>query len=225
MARNLGLTYEDRIISILEERGLLPFELKTNLQGNDAGFRHNGLDRYLELKNKTDTDFGQKGLKWNSQDGWEWKELDVITEMYSEIGILRQIGKQFRPNLYTVSKFDFTLQHRILDQRAFEKQIDLSGADYLHKFYARKNCFYIQVENKGFYYLERDIANLGVPRFDPTLRLRLRAKVRNSFPAYNYGFFATLKVNKRSIRKSDFDIEEKMGRRFPPFTDNDFTAL
>lgn len=218
MGINLGLKYEDRIINILEDRGLFPFTLKYNLQGNDAGFRHRGLDRYLELKNQTDTDFGQKGLKWSSETGWEWKELDVITEMYSEIGIIRQIDKQFRPNLYNVSKFDFNQQHRIKDQRAFEKQIDLSGAEYLHKFYARKNCYYIQVENKGFYYLERDIANLGVPRFDPTMRLRLRAKVRNSFPAYNYGFFATIKVNKRTIRKSEFDIEEKMGKRFPPIS-------
>lgn len=216
MARNLGLKYEDRIIEILETRGLLPFSLKNDLKGNDAGFVQNGIKRFLEVKNSTDTDFGQKGLKWSSHNGWEWKEADVITQMYQDIGVIRQIDKGFKPNLFNVSKFDLTQQHRIQDQRAFEKKIELSGADYLHKFYARKDCFYIQVENKGFYYLERDIAGLGVPQFDPSLRLRLRAKVRSSFPAYNYSFFATIKVNKTTIRKSDFDIEEKLGRRFPP---------
>jgi hypothetical protein len=217
MAINLGLKYEDRIIDILESRGVLPFYLKNDLKGNDAGFIHKNTPRYLELKNRTDTDFGQKGLKWSIKGGWQWKEVDAITQMYDNVGVIRQINKGFKPNLFTVNKFDITRQHRIQDQRGFENQIDLNGAGYLHKFYAQKNCFYIQIENKGFYYLERDIAALGVPQFDPTLRLRLRAKVRNSFPPYNYSFFATIKVNKRSIRKSDFDIEEKLGRKFPPF--------
>lgn len=216
MARNLGLKYEDKIIAILEERGVLPFYLKNNLQGNDAGFNHLGIDRFLELKNRTDTDFGQKGLKWSKREGWNWKKDDVVTRMYENIGVLKQIKQGFEPNLFTMSKMNITRQHRLQDQRDFEKQIELDGADYLHQFYAEKNCFYIQVENKGFYYLERDIAGLGVPQFDPKLRLRLRAKVRNSFPPYNYSFFATIKVNKRTIRKSDFDIEEKLGRKFPP---------
>lgn len=216
MGRNRGQKYEDRIIDILEDRGLLPVTLKKNLQGNDAGFVHRGINRFLELKNRTDTDFGQKGLKWSQRNGWEWKEKDVITEMYSEFGVIKQIDRSFVPNLFTVDKMKLTRQHRIQDQRGFEMKLDLRRADYLHKFYARKNCYYIQVEGKGFYHLERDIAQLGVPRFDPILRLRLRAKVRNSVPAYNYSFFATLKVNKRSIRKSEFDIEELQGRKFPP---------
>ncbi len=216
MAGNLGLKYEDKIIAILENRGLLPLYLKNDLTGNDAGFRHKSINRFLELKNRTDTDFGQKGLNWSRKKGWEWKDNDIITEMYDGIGVTRQIDKTFQPNLFSVSKLKITQRHRIQDQRGFEKQIELSGAAYLHQFYARKNCFYIQIENKGFYYLERDIAGLGVPQFDPNLRLRLRAKVRNSFPAYNYSFFATIKVNKRSIRKSEFDIEETMGRKFPP---------
>ncbi len=216
MARNLGQEYEDKIIKLLENRGVLPASLKNNLQGNDAGFRHNNINRFLEVKNRTDTDFGQKNLKWSEQNGWHWTEADQITEMYDEIGVMRQIDKSFKPNLYSVNRFDFNQQHRIQDQKAFEKQIELKGAVYLHKFYARKDCYYIQVENKGFYHLERDIAGLGVPKFDPIIRLRLRAKVRDKFPPYNYSFFATIKVNKRSIRKSDFDIEEKLGRKFPP---------
>ena len=216
MARNKGQDYEVYINDLLEKKNLFPLHLKNNLDGKDSAFKHRGVIYFLELKNNVAPDFGQKGLKWSETGGWEWTKRDEITDMYDLLGVIDKINKNFKPNLFTVSPTAFTAQHRIQDQKNFEKTIDLDQKRYLHTYYARKNCYYIQVEDKGFYHLEQDIAKLGVPQFDPDLTLRLRAKVRSSLPVSNYAFWAVIRVKQRSIRKTEFDLEENGDKRFPP---------
>jgi len=60
--RNRGQIYEDHIKSLLKERNLLP----DSLHENDAGFIHNGVVYYVEIKNQNAPDFGQKGLIWDN---------------------------------------------------------------------------------------------------------------------------------------------------------------
>ena len=64
---NLGQQYEKEILSLLRKRNLLP----EDLHGNDAGFIHKGNVYYLEVKNLLAPDFGQKGLVWSQDKGWE----------------------------------------------------------------------------------------------------------------------------------------------------------
>ncbi len=219
MPRNLGQKYEDEINQILEDKGFFPLQLKGNLGGNspDSAFTHRNGIYYLELKNKNAPDFGQKFMTWNEGSGWSWTTPDEITGMYDSFNVLGRINSNFKPNLFTKDKNSFQPQYKIEDQKAFENTFDLDAGDYLHRYYANKNCYYIQIENKGFYYLEQDVANLGVPQFDPDLTLRLRAKERDKSSHHSYSFLAVIRLKARSIRKTGYDIEEKGGKIFPLF--------
>ena len=73
---------------------------------------------------------------------------------------------------------------------------------------------YIQLENYGFYHLEKDIANLGAKKFDGQISLRLRAKTNHSKPIYKYSFLVVMKLSKKPT-KSDWDLEGGDGRKFP----------
>jgi len=211
---NKGQKYEAYIYNLLEERGI---KIPLDLAGNDVGFRHKGVDYYVEVKNRKAPDYGQKGLVWDKTDKWKWREQDNISQMFDDIGVIGMIDKSFEPKLYTIANESLTAADRSSDQRAFEKSnIPLVGASYLYNFYARRKCYYIQIEDKGFYYLQKDIANLGVPQFAPTLTLRLRAKTHHSFPIHKYSFFAVIRANKSSIGVTKFDFEEKGGKKFPP---------
>ncbi len=92
----------------------------------------------------------------------------------------------------------------------------LDNANFIYDYYARKDCFYIQIEGKGFYILKEDVAKLGVPQFNPILNfIRLRAKTHNSEPIYNYSFRAEIQAKRKSLKVSKFGIEEIVGK-FPP---------
>jgi hypothetical protein len=209
---NLGQIYEKRIQDILAEKELLP----DHLCGNDAGFKHKGMIFFVEVKNKTAPDFGQKKLTWTKQNGWQWSERDSITDLYDRLGVMKHIDRNFVPRRYTVSANSITMLDKRFDQQQFEKRgIILDNPRYLYEYYAQKNCYYIQIENKGLYHLKNDIANLIVPRFQPELTLRLRAKTHHSIPIYSYSFFAVIQAKTNVLTKSPYDLEEKVGE-FPP---------
>jgi hypothetical protein len=211
---NKGQQYEYDITELIKSNGIT---VPLDLQNNDTGFVYKGVEYFVEVKNKTAPDYGQKGLVWSQIHKWQWRENDSISKMFDAIGVTGLIDPKFVPKLYSVSKHLLTPMDRSADQRAFEQSnIPLTGAGYLHDFYARKNCYYIQIEGKGFYHLQKDIAQLGVPQFDPDLTLRLRAKTHASIPVHHYSFFAVIQANRRSIRFTKYDLEEKNGRIFPP---------
>jgi len=209
---NKGQKYEQGIQRRLIDLGYLPDDLK----GNDAGFIHLGMPYFLEVKNKKAPDFGQKGIIWNRETGWEWRQPDIITEMYNSIGAIRHINENFIPRRYSIPQKEITQSDKKYDQQSIKKSgIELNDPDLLFEYYARKQCYYIQIEEKGFYYLKEDIAELNVPQFKPKLSFRLRAKTHNSLPIYNYSFFAVINVYVANYPRSKFDIEEKVGV-FPP---------
>lgn len=210
-AWNLGQLYEKKIQELLADRDLLPYDLR----GNDAGFFHKGNTYYVEVKNKSAPDFGQKKLTWTKREGWKWNEKDAVTDLYDELGVIKQIDRKFIPKRYTVSANSLSVLDKRYDQKTFEKRdIPLGNTSYLYEFYARKHCYYIQIENKGLYYLKNDVANLLVPRFKPDLTLRLRAKTHQSVPVYAYSFFAFIQARTSRMLASPFDLEEKVGK-FP----------
>lgn len=152
---------------------------------------------------------------WNNENGWSWRRHDVITELFDDFGVFNHIDKTFIPRRYTKDEEKITSDDRLFDQHHFEKRgIQLGNTNYLYEYYGRKNCFYIQIENRGFYYLQKDIANIEVPQFNPDLTLRLRAKTHHSYPIYKYSFFAVIQLGSRPVN-SIYDLEEKVGN-FPP---------
>ena len=220
MASNLGQQYEQKIRDLLRAKSLLPLLLETNLDGNDAGFTHKGVSYFVEVKNRTAPDFGQKGLIWErSSKNWNWREQDIVSNLYDQFGAKKHIDKNFVPRRYSVEPLHkLTLADKKYDQKQFEKRgVELKNLNLLYQFYARKKCYYIQIEGKGLYYLLQDIANLNVPRFVPELNLRLRAKTHHSSPTYAYSFFAVMTAKTSAMHQSQFDLEEKAGK-FPPIT-------
>lgn len=216
MPLNQGQIYEERIRQILRTRSLLP----NNLEGNDAGFIQKGVAYFVEIKNINAPDFGQKGLVWDKLSKvWSWRESDIVSQLYDTFGVKNYIDKNFIPKRYSVEPIEkITEQDRQFDQRNFEKSgIPLGNINLLYEFYARKKCFYIQLESKGLFSLKQDIANLNVPRFNPQLTLRLRAKTHHSVPVHKYSFFAVIQAKTNSLPLSPFDLEGKVGK-FPMIT-------
>ena len=85
MPYNDGQLYEKSIQAILRSKKLLP----AVLGNNDAGFIQNGTDYFIEVKNRRAPDFGQKKINWSVSKNWHWAEVDEITELYDELGVIK----------------------------------------------------------------------------------------------------------------------------------------
>jgi hypothetical protein len=223
---NKGLVYEARIKSILTTHQLFTPSLAAECKhsGNDAGFIHNGKNYFLELKNIIAPDYGAKKIIYSPiANRWKWNETDEMSDLFDKLGILSK-AKVFIPRKYTKPDQSLTEEDKDFDRKSFahkvtEKELDitnlgLSGASILHQYYAKKNCFYIQIEGKGFYHLLEDPAKLGVPQFIPAVVFRLRAKTHSSANFANYSFRVVLTASRRSFLDSGFDLENPT--RFPP---------
>tara|TARA_Y100000389_G_scaffold173814_1_gene183273 strand:- start:129 stop:593 length:465 start_codon:yes stop_codon:yes gene_type:complete len=144
------------------------------------------------------------------------------------------IDSSFIPRKFTKEKLLITKEDKIYDQKKFEKPNIEIPLNTLFEYYAEKKCFYIQLQNHGLYYMKDDINNLGVPQFDGTISLRLRAKTIYSterkrkkndqgkfitintgkLTHWNYNFLGVIKMSKKPT-PSNRDIEELDGREFP----------
>lgn len=215
---NKGLEYERKIKAILVARGILPPHLlgKLTSTGNDAGFVHSGREYFLEIKNLTAPDYGAMKIVYEpAKKSWKWNEPDEMSDLFDKIGVLKKIAN-FEPRKYVKPDSQLTQNDKDFDRQKFEQTIVLpgtSGASLLHEYYAKKTCFYIQIEGKGFYHLLDDRAGLSVPKFIPVVALRLRAKPHSSIPIHNYSFRVVIVGARRSILPSAHDIEDK--NRFP----------
>lgn len=216
---NKGLEYERKVKQILIDRALLPPQLAAKLtkSGNDAGFVHQGAHYFLEIKNRTAPDYGSKKIIYDSvRKTWKWNNPDAMSDMFDDIGILNKIAN-FIPRKYIKFDSELTPIDKNYDLMNFERTVELDGtfgAKLLHKYYAKKDCYYIQVEGKGIFHMAEDRANLNVPRFSPEVTLRLRAKPHSSFPVHNYSFRIIIIGARRSIPSSTHDLEDP--NRFPP---------
>lgn len=215
---NKGLEYERKIKENLVSRALLPPHLLGKLTGtgNDAGFVHNGREFFLEVKNRSAPDYGAKKIIFDpAAKMWRWNEPDAMSDLFDKIGVLKKIA-DFEPRKYVKPDGQLTQAGKEFDRKNFEQSIDLgesAGASLLHEYYAKKNCFYIQVEGKGFYHLLDDRAGLGTRQFIPVVSLRLRAKPHSSIPIYNYSFRVVIVGARQSIPLSTYDLEDD--KRFP----------
>jgi hypothetical protein len=217
---NKGLEYERKIKDLLIKRNLLPMHLQGQLisTGNDAGFKHDKKEFFLEIKNKDAPDYGAKKIVYDpAKKIWKWNETDYMSALFDKIGVLNQINK-FEPRKYVKPDALLTQDDKDFDRRSFEKTITLSGtsgANLIHEYYDQKRCYYIQVEGKGFYYLLANQAGINnMQKFLPVVSLRLRAKTHSSDSLHNYSFRVIIVGSRRTIFKSNFDLEDV--NRFPP---------
>ncbi len=217
---NKGLKYEHQIKQYLRELKIMPdhlFGICTQY-GNDAAFIHKGESYFLEIKNRSAPDYGAKKIIYDTFNRiWRWNEDDDISQMFDSIGVLNKIPA-FEPRKHVKADIDLTQADKNYDLLNFRNRIELgsAGPNFIHEYYARKRCYYIQIEGKGFYHLLSDPAGLGVPQFQPEVKVRLRAKTHSSKPISNYSFRAVLVGTMSSIYPSDYNIEGN----FPPIQPN-----
>lgn len=215
---NKGDEYEQKLFMILfKSKVVFPGITRAGAGGGtDIVLIHKGKRINLEIKKDDKADYGQKMLKWSKERGWYWAVDDEVTRLYTSIGALKHLNDRgIVPIKFNKRNENITPQDKKKDQIAFEDKIQISS-NALMKYYSTKNCFYIQVGNGyGFYHLEKDVENLGVPKFEAVLVLRFRAKTIHSKPPWNYGFYAVLKVVS-IIKKSKFNLEKSSSQEFPP---------
>lgn len=222
---NKGLMYERKIKDILTRRNLLPLTLAAKLiqSENDAGFVHNGKEFFLELKNISAPDYGARQIDYNpATNNWKWNKTNEMTLLFDRMGMLQKV-KTFVPRKFIKADNELTEADKAFDRTSFahkvaEDEFDLAalgmtGAQILHEYYAKKKCYYIQIEGKGFYYLLNDPAGLGVPQFLPQVVFRLRAKTHGSQRISNYSFRVVITASRGTIVNSGFDLENP--QKFP----------
>ncbi len=216
MARDETQNYQDHIQGIIDQKDLSPAIL---LNENRVGFSRRGIDYYVEAKKSDPINFGKKKIIWTRFGGWNWKDQDEITDLLDGFGVLSRI-KNFQPKKFTErNDANYKKEFREYDQKNFHSApIEVTNAGALYKYYAKKDIYYVQIEEVGFYYLERDKAFLDptIPQFRPQIVAMLRTKLDHSLPYHAYWFYAELIVNPNPILKSRYDLEMKAGRMFPP---------
>jgi hypothetical protein len=217
---NKGDQYEDKITNILINKKILPEDYKRAGASNrsDIEIIYKKKKYKIEVKNKSKgADYGQKELKWSPKKKFYWTDKnpnDPIVKLYYDLNIIEKyIDKNFIPRRYSKKLNEITNADKKYDLKMCEKTVKIS-LDALFLYYKNKNCFYIQVEKSGIYYLAQDIHKLGVPRYDGEIGLRLRAKTRSSKKPYMYGLLGKIALLKKPTT-SKFDIEELDERKFP----------
>lgn len=233
---NKGFDYEEKINQILIKKKLIPKDSKITGGADkaDVSLIYKNNEILIELKNKDKSaDYGQKELLWTTNKKWHWSEKknnDPIIDLYKKLKIIENhIPKDFIPRKYSkvkkkedkiksiyenIKPEDYTYDKDKIEKRDIEIPLNT-----LFTYYERKDLFYIQIENFGFYHLIKDKFNIGTKQFDGKISLRLRAKYRGSSrniltKPWDYGFLAKIGINKMPT-ESELDLEEKGGKKFP----------
>jgi hypothetical protein len=208
-----GFAYERRIYSELSIDDLIPdgFSPAGSGHGPDGMFLFKDAAFNLEIKLDLKADYGQVELR-NKHGKWEFGgRNEEAKELYNGLGILdfveKEWGKHGQPRKETVSTKNFTREDEQWDRAHFKDAFITVPLSAFEKHYLTKNVNYIQIGGYGFYYIGKDVAGIGCPRFAPQLRLRIRRKMRSSKKLNGYGFLTALQIAKKP-KKSKFDIDK-----------------
>lgn len=155
---------------------------------------------------------GTKHLDFG-KNGWYWQNEDSITKLYDGLGLINMIDPEFTPiNANTEGlprsewlenrKSIITKEDKQHDYKKFHKFIPCP-LEILFEYYRQKDCFYIQLEDSGFYYLHQDKFDLGVPQFDGEMRVRFRHKTQHA-----HAYFID---NKKIGTKKEFEEKKEKG--------------
>jgi hypothetical protein len=132
-----------------------------------------------------------------------------MREFLTSIKVPELVNKEWGaagpPRKFTVPLDSFKPSDVAHDYAKFKDRFIDVKASAVADYYASKKTYYIQIGKYGLFYMGKDIAKLGVPEFNPKLRLRIRLKRGGSFPIYNYRFSTALQAV--SLNKSDIDLE------------------
>ena len=218
---NKGDKYEDKITNILIDKEILPNDYKRAgaSHKSDIIVPYKNKKINIEIKNKSKSaDYGQKELKWSKERKFYWTDKDSndqIVKLYKRLNIIEKyLDQDYVPRRYSVDIKKLTKADKQYDlDRCKQKAVPIP-LEALILYYEIKKCYYIQIEKSGFYHLRRDIFNLGTPKFDGKVGIRLRTKTRSSKKIHMYGLLGKIALMEKP-KPSKFDIEELEGREFP----------
>jgi hypothetical protein len=84
--------------------------------------------------------------------------------------------------------------------------------DTIKKLYSAKKCKYIQISNKGLYYLGEDICNFNVPEFICDQECRIRIKVHHKKTTKGFAQLSIMMSCKpkliKNLTKSQFSLDD-----------------
>ena len=220
MAGEGGFLYEGRVHNRLKKGKLVPRGFKpggAESNAPDASFIYGGRPYLLEVKLDLSADYGQGTLEYNNG---IWQLGGAPTVAAEELrGLMRASGiEQFAnaewgskgaPFKGRVATEEFTSEMVTSDYTNFNSRYKVVPSSVLHSYYAAKNTYYIQIGDYGMYYLAANPANLPVPQFNPSLKIRIRTKRSGSYPLNNYRFTTALQITGRPPR-SKFDIDKSV---------------
>lgn len=227
---NRGKAYEYLIFRKLKQARLLHRNCLAPAGDNpaepDAIFVYRGAPHNLEVKiNELDVEFGELALTYNiARNKWELAgqdtpigqaKRDFLRTVKAEEYINTVWGPSGPPMkyLYTDTK-NFTQELKQHDMVMFPKRyltVPLSG---IEAFYAAKSTYYLQIGNRGFYYMRDDEAGIGAPKFQPRkVALKLRLKTNDASRAFRYSFVVALCAEE--IRPSIYDIDKDVSFLLP----------
>lgn len=228
---NKGFLYEDAIYATLREFGnIVPPgfspagadntapDLKIYYSDPNRGYLREIYN--VEIKLDTSADYGQSGLTYNmSKKRWQLsgantKQSEVMRTILRDMGAEEAVNKAWgsagAPRKFSMSESALTLSDIERDVANFPSTyIKLNNLTPFFDFYGAKKIYYLQVgKGYGMYYMKSDPANLkqlGVKRFDGTLKLRIRTKTSKSNP-FSYRFSTALLIDQKPT-KSKFNLE------------------
>jgi len=221
MAGHAGFLYEDKINRILKRAKLQRSSFRSAGAASnapDSEFIKNKRDWKLEIKLDLTADFGQGSLSYNLNKkkwiivGAKTHSAEQMHEFLESIGVTRIVNRAWKnagaPRRFTIPLESYTKEDVNHDYKKFRSIIVSIPTSAVEKYYNSKKTYYIQIGSGfGMYYMGRDYAKIGVPRFNPNLKLRIRIKRGGSHPIWNYRFSTAIIVRNVPM-KSKFDIEK-----------------
>ena len=219
MAGQQGFLYEGRVFNRLKSKNLVPAGVKPagpNPNLPDATFLYEGQPYKLEVKLDLRADFGQGTLNYVdgvwTLGGADTPEAEEMRRLLESVGTAEfanlEWGKKGIPNKGTVETGNFTQEMVREDYTRFKDGFKIVNKRNIWDYYAAKDTYYIQIGGYGLYYMAANPANLPIPRFDVTSRLRIRMKPSQSYPVYSYGFKTAILVQSKPQR-STMDLDRR----------------
>ena len=205
MAGQRGFLYERSIFNKLKSKGITPRGSEPagpNPNLPDATFIYEGQPYKLEVKLDLRADFGQGTLNYVdgvwTLGGADTPEAEEMRRLLESVGTAEfanlEWGKKGIPNKGTVETGNFTQEMVREDYTRFKDGFKIVNKRNIWDYYAAKDTYYIQIGGYGLYYMSANPANLPIPQFNVTSRLRIRMKPSQSYPVYSYGFKTAILV-------------------------------
>ena len=222
---NKGFEYEQKILSLMTENGFVSSEyLDQRTAGSDntqpdMTLFLNGQNVNLEIKKSLNSQAGGTSLKYSLGKFYPIEKLEGVCPNKLD-NLLNSKVKSIEEFLefHKANTFPFTSTKERWNEsvkKGLLKNINCSiscDSSFIENHYDRKNTYYIHIGNKGPYYMTKDIANLGVPKFEANVSLEIRA-ARNGSKLNSSGVrvcSSSLRVQARikNIKKSPFSLED-----------------